>query len=248
MSCRGRRLLMCAGRGEGLSLTTSCCLSGAIKNKAMFKYALIFSFPLLLGCSSHKAEKNEAVLESIEEDRKLKTSQEATVTSSAPSSALPFLSGSVLSPAFSPVDVSRLSASEVRKLYAALLIQDQQYRDSIHAPGFNYKDRAERFRIDFKKADSLDQLILSALLYKFGWPTLKKSGKESVEAAFLITWHADEEYKKQYLPLLQRAAGYDTLNLQYFKVLKDRLLIGDGKSQQFNTHRRLPDGSYQVNF
>ncbi len=212
----------------------------------MNKYALLFASALLLvGCSTDKTggSKSESYLKSIAGDKgKTKASEMAP-----PLKVKPGVSSinSILNLTFSPVDVSRFSRAEIQKLYAHLLIQDQQYRDSIHAAR---AEESTHFWKHINKADSLNQLILSALVHHFGWPTVAKYGSESVETAFLITWHAEEAYKHQYLPSLQEAAKSDTLNLYYYKIIKDRLLLGAGKDQQYNTHHRLPNGVYQVSF
>jgi hypothetical protein len=142
----------------------------------------------------------------------------------------------------------KIPEKELPSVYANLLLCDQQFRDSLHSPGHSFGDRVKQFGKKMTQADSANQVILSEIIKKFNWPTTKKYGVESVETAFIITWHAPVEFKRKYLPAIFEASKRDTLNLHYYKLMRDRILLNEGKAQQFNTQHTLPDGSIKIDF
>jgi hypothetical protein len=96
------------------------------------------------------------------------------------------------------------------------------------------------------KQDSLNQVILAVVLQKHGWPSEKTYGRKAAEGAFYVTIHAPYEYKKQYLPLLKAAAERNAGDAKYYRVMQDRILISEGKPQQYGTHPRI-NGSMSFN-
>ena len=158
----------------------------------------------------------------------------ASVTSEASgiSSYLPAL------PKAYPIDVQNASAQQVKNWLEALLDDDQKHREKLYQlpPG----DDRETWRMIWKQ-DSLNQIILAVVLQKHGWPSEKTYGRKAAEGAFYVTIHAPYEYKKQYLPLLRAAAERNAADVKYYRVMQDRILISEGKPQQYGTHRK-PNG------
>jgi hypothetical protein len=212
----------------------------------MKKYVCVFAWVVLLGCSPDNPGEERNSYEPHDTENNHRNNRPDLSRSPEQSPAPSFLAP-LSSPPFSPVDVRHFSAAEVKTLYADLLNKDQQYRDSLH--NASHDDwKTSPFWKDIKIADSLNQLILSEVVYTFGWPTVESYGAESVEAAFMILWHAGKAYKRQHLPLLEKAAMSDTLSFHYYKIIQDRLLLGEGREPQYNTHHRLADGTYQILF
>lgn len=214
-----------------------------MNNLELIKHVLVLTSALVLSCSS--------------EEESLKTGEspsskvlQDTYTTILPDSKEKYGKKAfnfAYKPVFSPVNINKLSTMEIKKMYSDLLLQDQQYRDSLHVAGKSKKQK-ELYGKDISRVDSTNQLILSALVHEFGWPSAKNYGKESVEAAFYITWHAGIAFKKQHLSFFEAGSKEDSLNLHYFKITKDYVLLWDGKEQMYHTHTRLANGGYQVNF
>lgn len=135
-----------------------------------------------------------------------------------------------------PIDVQNASGQQVKKWLEALMDDDQKYRVMLHQEA--YKDDRETSRL-MRKQDSLNQVILSLIVQKYGWPSEQTYGRKAAEGAFYVTIHAPYEYKKEYVPLLKVTAERNAGDAKYYRVIQDRILISEGKPQQYNTHRRV---------
>jgi hypothetical protein len=135
-----------------------------------------------------------------------------------------------------PIDVQNATGQQVKKWLEALLDDDQKYREMLHQ-SLNQDDR-ETVRMMWKQ-DSLNQVILSLILQKYGWPGEQTYSRKAARGAFYVTIHAPYEYKKQCLSLLKAAAERNAVDARYYRVMQDRILISEGKPQQFGTHRRV---------
>ena len=135
-----------------------------------------------------------------------------------------------------PIDVQNASEQEVKKWLEALLNDDQKYREMLHQ--LPRGDDRETSRM-MRKQDSLNQVILSVILQKYGWPGEQAYGRKAAKGAFYVTIHAPYEYKKQYISLLKSAAERNAGDAKYYRVMQDRILISEGKPQQYGTHPRI---------
>lgn len=135
-----------------------------------------------------------------------------------------------------PIDVQNASEQEVKKWLKALLDDDQKYREMLHQSP--KQDDRETWRM-IGKQDSLNQVILSVILQKYGWPGEQTYGRKAAEGAFYVTIHAPYEYKKQCIALLKTAAERNAGDARYYRVMQDRILISEGKPQQYGTHPRI---------
>ncbi|UKJ07016.1 DUF6624 domain-containing protein [Solitalea lacus] len=78
-------------------------------------------------------------------------------------------------------------------------------------------------------------MLTAKIIAKIGLPTQEEYGEEEAMAAYLITWHADMEYRERYLPLFEAEAMKKTIPMMYYVTLKDRVLIANGEKQLYGT-------------
>ena len=173
---------------------------------------------------------------SEKEGRDVSAAEEAPAAASVtpqPAGISPYVSAL---PKAYPIDVQNASARQVKKWLEALLDDDQKHREKLHQlpPG----DDRETWGMLWKQ-DSLNQVILAVIMQKYGWPSEGTYGRKAAKGAFYVTIHAPYEYKKQYLPLLRAAAERHAADAKYYRVMQDRILISEGKPQQYGTHRKI---------
>lgn len=53
--------------------------------------------------------------------------------------------------------------------------------------------------------DLANQVLLSKIINRFGWPTVKQHGDQGTLTAWLIVWHSDLNYQRRYYPLIKSA-------------------------------------------
>ena len=72
---------------------------------------------------------------------------------------------------------------------------------------------------------------LKEIISEHGWPGQSMVGREAAIAAFLILQHASYETQVEYLPLVQAAVEVGELEGQWLAMLRDRILVSEGKPQ-----------------
>lgn len=78
---------------------------------------------------------------------------------------------------------------------------------------------------------------LKSIVGQFGFPSLAMVGREGVQAAWLLTQHADDdpEFQKHVLALIESAAT-DDVRPGDVAMLSDRIRIHEGKPQRFGSN------------
>lgn len=150
---------------------------------------------------------------------------------------------------------TNLIQADIEKIREEIILmgkEDQKYRqmflsyqaDSTTSDSSNDKlgllqfdkplDRAELIRL-MNVTDAVHSNSLSQILDKYGWPIVSEFGSEAAEFSFLIIQHADAGTQKKYFPLLQRAAEQGEASLQNVAMMKDRILMREGRPQLYGT-------------
>jgi len=119
---------------------------------------------------------------------------------------------------------------------------DVQARDAWIATGL--KDQKAQHVVDDTDAANLKQL--KSIVDKEGFPTVAQVGKRGVEAAFLLTQHADSDpaFQQHVLDTLKERTGSEAVSGQDFAMLTDRVLIKQGKLQRYGTQFNKKDGTW----
>jgi hypothetical protein len=78
---------------------------------------------------------------------------------------------------------------------------------------------------------------LKSIVAQFGFPTLAMVGRDGVQAAWLLTQHADDDpaFQKHVLALIKSAAT-DDVRPGDVAMLSDRIRIHEGKPQRFGSN------------
>ena len=120
---------------------------------------------------------------------------------------------------------------------------DQAIRKEIQEKMKIYKPDSSEITKLWKKQnkyDSENQQIVAEILKNYGWPKVSDYGNIGpAEIIFLVIQHADIEYQKRYFAWVQAAAQRGDLRKSSFALLQDRLLVGEGKKQQFGSQVRI---------
>jgi len=104
----------------------------------------------------------------------------------------------------SSLSINHCSPTQRKSLLKQLYHTDQQYRDSA-VNGSQSTVKQQLFSHKIIANDQANQVLLSKLVKKFGWPTQREYGDQGAMTAWLIVWHAAPNYQKQYYPLIKKA-------------------------------------------
>lgn len=87
-------------------------------------------------------------------------------------------------------------------------------------------------RVTVRNADRL-----VSILETDGWPTVSLVGTEAARRAFLIAQHADQrlDLQRRVLPLLAAAVGAGEADASALAMLRDRILVNEGRPQTYGT-------------
>jgi hypothetical protein len=87
-------------------------------------------------------------------------------------------------------------------------------------------------RVTVRNADRLARILDTD-----GWPTVTLVGAEAARRAFLIAQHADQqlELQRRVLPLLAAAVGAGEADPAALAMLRDRVLVNEGRAQLYGT-------------
>jgi len=84
---------------------------------------------------------------------------------------------------------------------------------------------------------------LKTILAEKGWPTISLVGAEASQAAATILVHSpDHDWQRRMLPLLQKLVEQDEIFGSDIADLTDRILVSEGKPQEFGTQFKQVDG------
>lgn len=99
------------------------------------------------------------------------------------------------------------------------------------------------------KFDTENQQVVAEILEKYGWPKVSDYGNnEPAEVVFLVIQHSDLEYQKRYFELARTAVECGDLRKSSFALLKDRILIGEGKKQIYGSQVQIDQKTGKASF
>jgi len=114
--------------------------------------------------------------------------------------------------------------------------RDQAIRRELITKGAQHPDPSLLSRM--QSIDAENTRTMKGFINRYGWPTDELIGRDGVEAGFLIVQHADHDFQKQVLPLVQQAHRSYEISCQDYALLLDRVLVGDGKLQVYGTQAK----------
>ena len=120
------------------------------------------------------------------------------------------------------VDVIEVDCSKKVQILSEVLESDQRIR------------RSNDF-IKYAKEDHRNQELVISIIEKCGMPTLKEVDQRQMDAIWLGLQHSTEEIRKKYFPYVEKAVKNGDLSKQQYALMKDRMLMDEGKPQIYGS-------------
>ena len=114
--------------------------------------------------------------------------------------------------------------------------QDQAIRNELIRKGIAQPDKTILARMQAIDRENTERV--RAIVRQYGWPSPELVGRDGAEAAFLIVQHAEHDFQKEMLPLVEKAYRSGGLSGQSYALLLDRVLVGEGKPQVYGTQAK----------
>jgi len=120
------------------------------------------------------------------------------------------------------VDIIDVDCSKKRQILSEVLESDQRIRKANEP-------------IKYAKEDHRNQELVISIIEKCGMPTLKEVNQRQMDAIWLGLQHSTEEIRKKYFPYVEKAVKNGDLSKQQYALMKDRMLMDDGKPQLYGS-------------
>lgn len=85
-----------------------------------------------------------------------------------------------------------------------------------------------------------------SLIEQCGMPTLQQVTPTQMAAVFAVLQHGDNATRKKYLPLMEKAAAHGDVEASEIALMKDRILMADGKAQVYGSQVIRKDGRWTL--
>jgi hypothetical protein len=121
---------------------------------------------------------------------------------------------------------------------SVMKMADQAYYGDINLCESKYGRNSIEVKKVWKIKDSLNHINQSKLLAmspNARFPKSSEIGREGVAALFIIVQHAPLEIQERYLPEIERLSNHGELSKSSFALLKDRVLVSEGKKQMYGS-------------
>ncbi len=125
------------------------------------------------------------------------------------------------------IDIIEVDCSKKQQILSEVYESDQRIR------------RANDL-IKYAKEDHKNQELVISILEKCGMPTLKEVTQKQMNAIWLGLQHTTKKYRKKYFPLVEKAVKNGDLSKQQYALMKDRILMDEGKPQIYGS--QIKDG------
>ena len=120
------------------------------------------------------------------------------------------------------VDIIEVDCSKKSQILSEVLESDQRIRKSNEF-------------IKYAKEDHRNQELVISIIEKCGMPTLKEVDQKQMDAIWLGLQHSTKEIRKKYFPQIEKAVKNGDLSKQQYALMKDRILMDEGKPQIFGS-------------
>lgn len=120
------------------------------------------------------------------------------------------------------VDIIEVDCSKKRQILSEVLESDQRIRKSNEF-------------IKYAKEDHRNQELVISIIEKCGMPTLKEVDQRQMDAIWLGLQHSTKEIRKKYFSYIEKAVKNGDLSKQQYALMKDRMLMDEGKPQIYGS-------------
>lgn len=127
---------------------------------------------------------------------------------------------------------------ELSRTLDSIYEEDQKYRKQISSVMKEHGQNSEEFQelaMTMIKTDASNLLVIEQILDDYGWLGADVVGNKGNQTFFLVIQHADLQTQQKYLPMMEVAVEKGNAKSQNFALLKDRVLIGEGKKQIYGS-------------
>jgi len=110
-------------------------------------------------------------------------------------------------------------------------------KDSILNMVYESDQRIRRANelLKYAKEDHRNQELVISIIEKCGMPTLEVVNQKQMNAIWLGLQHTEKKYRKKYFPEIEKAVDKGDLNKQQYALMKDRILMDEGKPQLYGS-------------
>lgn len=117
----------------------------------------------------------------------------------------------------------------------AMADEDQRMRREVSASG-----RSWDASVDERNTRRMQEIVS-----EIGWPTRSKVGAQAEHMAWLLVQHAELEFQKKCLALMEREPT-DEVCPRHLAYLDDRVRIRDGRPQRYGTQLQKSADGWQA--
>lgn len=120
------------------------------------------------------------------------------------------------------VDIIEVDCNKKREILSEVYDSDLRIRKSNEL-------------IKYAKEDHRNQELVISIVEKCGMPTLNEVTQKHMTAIWVGLQHTNEKYRKKYFPLVEKAVENGDLSKEQYALMKDRILMDDGKPQIYGS-------------
>jgi hypothetical protein len=131
---------------------------------------------------------------------------------------------------------SRVALPALCKELLERYARDQAIRNEMISKGVTKIDASVAARMN--EIDSANTARMKEIVKQYGWPGPELVGVDGTEAAFMLVQHAEHQFQKEMLPLVEAAYRQKKLQGQDYALLLDRVLVAEGKPQVYGTQTK----------
>ena len=120
------------------------------------------------------------------------------------------------------VDIIEVDCSKKHQILSKVYESDQRIRKSNEL-------------MKYAKEDHRNQELVISIIEKCGMPTLNEVTQKHMNAIWLGLQHTDEKIRQKYFPKIEKAVENGDLSKQQYALMKDRILMDEGKPQIYGS-------------
>ena len=142
-------------------------------------------------------------------------------------------------------------AADDKERLARLGQLDQAGRKVVVAVDFSRIPQADRMATTLAvgavidAVDAENQAELLKLVPPEGWFLKSRYGEAASSAAFHIVQHADEDFWRRFVPVLEPFVAQGEVDGQSYAMMFDRLATSEGRPQRYGTQFRCDNGKWR---
>ena len=120
------------------------------------------------------------------------------------------------------VGIIEVDCSKKRQILSEVYESDQRSRKSNEF-------------IKYAKEEHRNKELVISIIEKCGMPTLNEVTQKQMTAIWLVLQHSTYKHMKKYFPQIEEAVKNGDLSKQQYALMKDRILMDEGKPQIYGS-------------